>query len=147
MLKDVGLDGYFTNHSLRRPCATHLFQAGESTKIVKEIMGHISDAVNKYECTSDEQHMNASSIIQKGVKEMKISEAAPMEVVETPSVVKDEDKFKLPKFKLLIASKSDVNGKGPNTAVSDSVGQLVENAIRAVGNRKDKITLEVELME
>ena len=64
MLKDAGLDGYFTNHSLRRTCATHLFQAGESTKIVKEITGHISDVVNKYQSTSDAQKTRASNIIQ-----------------------------------------------------------------------------------
>ena len=55
MLKDAGLDGYFTNHSLHRTCATRLFQAGENSKIVKEITGHVSDAVNKYQETSNEQ--------------------------------------------------------------------------------------------
>ena len=54
LLKNAGLDGYFTNHSLRRTCATRLFQAGESVKHVKEVMGHVSDAVNKYQETSDE---------------------------------------------------------------------------------------------
>ena len=48
MLKNAGLDGYFTNHSLRRTCATRLFRSGQSTKLIKEITGHVSDAVNKY---------------------------------------------------------------------------------------------------
>ena len=44
MLRDASLDGCFTNHSWRRTCTTHLFQAGECTKIVTEIMGHICRA-------------------------------------------------------------------------------------------------------
>ena len=28
--------------------ATHLFQAGIDHKIVKEVTGHVSDAINKY---------------------------------------------------------------------------------------------------
>ena len=32
LLKDAGLDGYFTNHSLRRTAATRLFQAGAKCK-------------------------------------------------------------------------------------------------------------------
>ena len=55
MLKNAGLDGYFTNHSLRRTCATQLFQAGQDVKLVKEITGHVSDSVYKYQITSDAQ--------------------------------------------------------------------------------------------
>ena len=64
LLKDAGLDSYFTNHSLRRTCATRLFQAGTNVKLVKEIMGHVSDAVHKYQTTSDQQRMAVSDIIQ-----------------------------------------------------------------------------------
>ena len=61
LLKEAGLDGYFTNHSPRRTCATRLFQAGQDVKIVKEITGDISDSVYKYQTTSDAQKMYASS--------------------------------------------------------------------------------------
>ena len=64
MLKDAGLDGFFTNHSLRRTAATRLFRAGESVKLIKEVTGHISDAVEKYQMTSNEQRMRIRSIIQ-----------------------------------------------------------------------------------
>ena len=30
MLRDAGLDGFFTNHSMRRTAATRLFQAGQT---------------------------------------------------------------------------------------------------------------------
>ena len=55
LLRDAGLDGYFTNHSLRGTCATYLFQAEECSKTVKEVMGHVSDAINKYQETSNAQ--------------------------------------------------------------------------------------------
>ena len=62
LLKNCNLDGYFTNHSLRRTSATHLFQAGVDKKIVKEITGHVSDALDKYQITSKAQKENVSLI-------------------------------------------------------------------------------------
>ena len=53
MLKSANLDGYFTNHSLRRKSATRLFQAGVDRKLVKEFTGHVSDAMDKYQVISD----------------------------------------------------------------------------------------------
>ena len=52
LLKDAKLDGFFTNHSLRRSGTTRLFQAGVDRKLVKEYTGHTSDAVDKYQITS-----------------------------------------------------------------------------------------------
>ena len=42
MLKDAELDGYFTNHSLKRSSTTCLFQVGVDRKIVKEFTLHTS---------------------------------------------------------------------------------------------------------
>ena len=64
MLKNAGLNGFFTNHSLRRTAATRLFRAGKNVKLIKEITGHVSNAVEKHEITSDEQRMELSEIIQ-----------------------------------------------------------------------------------
>ena len=79
MLKDAGLDGFFTNHSLRRTAATRLFQAGQNVKFIKEVTGHVSNAVENYETTSDEQRMVISSIIQgeKPVNEPVVHLAKP----------------------------------------------------------------------
>ena len=55
LLKSAELDGYFTNHSLRRSGTTRLFQAGVERKIVKEYTGHTSDAVDQYQITSADQ--------------------------------------------------------------------------------------------
>ena len=87
ILKNAGLDGFFTNHSLCRTCATRLFQAGQSTKIMKEITGHVSDTVHKYQTTSDEQRMVVSEIIQGNEPQRKLSEAPCMEIVELPKEV------------------------------------------------------------
>ena len=107
LLKNAGLDGYFTNHSLHRTCGTRLFQAGISTKLVKEITGHVSDAVNKYQSTSDEQRIGVAAIIQGDVNEKKLSEAVQMEVVPQVESISIEEKFKLPKFKLPVSTRSE----------------------------------------
>ena len=59
MLKDASLDGFFTNHSLCRTAATRPLSSRSECKT-----GHVSDAVEKYEITSDKQRMDLSSIIQ-----------------------------------------------------------------------------------
>ena len=150
MLPDAGLNGFFTNHSLRRTCATRLFQAGQSSKLVKEITGHISDAVNKYQETSDQQRMHLSSIIQGTVEEVKLSQAEPMPVVECPKVVCEEEKCKLPKFVLPVITQKhektvECEPKANETA--SEIGHIVESAVNAIGNRKAKLTIEVEFMQ
>ena len=69
MLKDAKLDGFFTNHSLRRSGTTRLFHAGVDRKIVKEFTGHSSDAVDNYQVTSEEQRHELSSIIAGNASE------------------------------------------------------------------------------
>ena len=55
LLKNAKLDGFFTNHSLRRSSATRLFQAGVDKKIIREITGHKSDALvcSYFRCAKD----------------------------------------------------------------------------------------------
>ena len=65
LMKEGQIDGFFTNHSLRRSGGTRLFRAGVDRKIVKEITGHRSDAVDAYQITSDEQREMCSKIIQE----------------------------------------------------------------------------------
>ena len=64
LLKIAKLEGFFTNHSLRHSGTTRLFQQGVNKKLVKEFMGHVSDAVDQYQVTSDKQHEEMSNIIQ-----------------------------------------------------------------------------------
>ena len=63
MMSAADIAGYFTNHSARRTGGTRLFRAGVERKLVKECTGHSSDAVDKYQITSDEQRQKMSKIL------------------------------------------------------------------------------------
>ena len=65
LLSSAEIDGYFTNHSLRRTSSTRMFQAGIDRKIVKEVTGHRPDAIDKYQITSDLQRRQVSEVIAK----------------------------------------------------------------------------------
>ena len=149
LLKDAGLNGYFTNHSLRRTCTTCLFQVGQSSKLVKEITGHISDAINKYQMSSEKQKMDARAIIQGDILEPKLSQAEPMEVVYDVSKVTNGQKFKLPKFELPMKCKKQktcIERIEKDSTKSCQIASVIESAINAVDNRKAKLTIEVELL-
>ena len=62
-MKTAGIPGFFTNHTTRRTGGTRLFNAGVQRKLVKEVTGHASNAIDKYQITSDEQREMLSSII------------------------------------------------------------------------------------
>ena len=68
MLNNVK-DGYFTNHSLSRTGATWLSQARVDCKLVKEVTGHASDALDQYQITSNEQREMISKVIECPVLE------------------------------------------------------------------------------
>ena len=127
MLKDAGLNGFFTNHSLRCTKASHLFQAGQNVKLIKEVTGHISNAVEKYETTSDEQKMKIGSIIQgENTSKMSgMSEKAREIDVETDGQ------------NVVVLGGHDANAK-------HSVGYMIKEAFSAIGNRKAQITVHID---
>ena len=61
--KDAGLDGYYTNHSLRSTAATRMYQSDTPEQVIQEITGHRSLAVRSYKRTSNYQHKVASNSI------------------------------------------------------------------------------------
>ena len=63
-MASAGYDGFFSGHSLRRTGGSRLFQAGVQRKLVKEVTGHASDAIDKYQVTSDSQRAAMSNILQ-----------------------------------------------------------------------------------
>ena len=67
LCKKAGLEGKFTNHSLRALSATHMFDSDVSEQVIKEIIGHKSDCVRVYKRTSDHLLKEASDSIT-GVK-------------------------------------------------------------------------------
>ena len=65
----IGLEGHYTNHSLRRTCATRLFREGVEEQQIMSITGHRSTkAVRLYKETSHEQQEETSKIIQNAKK-------------------------------------------------------------------------------
>ena len=61
----IGLEGFFTNHSLRRTCATRLFQKGVEEQQIMSITGHrSSNAVRIYKEISHDQEEATSNLIQ-----------------------------------------------------------------------------------
>ena len=63
IVKETKTEVFFTNHSLHRTSTTHLFQVGVPKKIIREFTGHRSDALAKYEVTSEDQKESLSKII------------------------------------------------------------------------------------
>ncbi len=64
MMKEAGIEGKFTLHSLRSTCATRLYEKGVDEQIIQEVTGHSSNAVRAYKRTSDGMRANVSSILQ-----------------------------------------------------------------------------------
>jgi hypothetical protein len=65
IMKNAGFEGYFTNHSLRRSCATRLYHAGFPEQVIQETTGHrSSDGIKAYKCTLSSLKRKASELLQ-----------------------------------------------------------------------------------
>ena len=73
LMKRAKIEGFFMNHSLRRSGGTRLFRAEVDKKLIKEMTGHRSDAVDAYAITSMEQKKMLSEVL-KGKSEAKVKE-------------------------------------------------------------------------
>ena len=68
----VGVEGYKTNHSLRRTAATRLFQAGCDEQLIMDVTGHRStDGVREYKEVCLDQRKALSDVIQNPRKKVK----------------------------------------------------------------------------
>ena len=85
LMEKAGIKGFFTNHSTRRTGGTRLFRAGVQCKLVKETTGHRSDAVDKYQITSDAQRQMISELIA-GEHEHKIREMSDVNFNAEPKL-------------------------------------------------------------
>ena len=87
ILMSAEIDGYFTNHSLCRSSCTRLFQAGVDRKIVTEMFRHRSDAIDKYQVTSEFQKKHVSNMISNETepKEAKVVESESEEICDKPT--------------------------------------------------------------
>ena len=152
LLKSAQLDGYFTNHSLQRTSATRLFQAGVDTKIVREITGHVSDAINKYQVTSHDQKKEVSDIL-KGPTTLKFIDNSK-ECDE--SYDGDEVKVNPPVLSLELSVsdmtpnsglKCSCKHKASDLASGDNLSMLINDLVSKHKSSKAKIKLEIEFSD
>ena len=63
LCKRAGIEGKFTNHSLRATSASRMFHSGIPEQVIKEVTGHRSDCVRIYKRTCDDIREKASETI------------------------------------------------------------------------------------
>ncbi len=67
-MKQAGIEGKFTNHSLCAMTATRMFQKGVDEQLIKCVTGHKSDAVRLYKRPSDKLIQSAcQKVVEKEV--------------------------------------------------------------------------------
>ena len=77
--KEAGLEGKFSNHSLRASTATRLFQSGVDEQIIKEVTGHKSDAVRMYKHSNTQLLHEAST---KVVSNEAVKQEPPLNLLD-----------------------------------------------------------------
>ena len=84
LCNQVGVSGHFTNHSLRRTCATRLFQSGIDEQQIMSVTGHRSiDAVRVYKEMPHDQEEQLSKIIQPQIKKPKPDDTHHQTIVKS----------------------------------------------------------------
>ncbi len=92
MMKDAGIEGRFTNHSLRATTATRMYDKGIDEQLIKEVTGHKSDAVQIYKHTSETLMEKAcKTVVQKeGSEQAPKSSSADFDI-DSVDLTKCED--------------------------------------------------------
>ena len=143
LMKAAKIEGFFTNHSLRRTGSTRLFRAGIDRKLVKEVTGHRSDAVDTYQITSDLQRQEMSKIIQNNN-------------VSTGTGVRNEPVTELKEIVVGKVDKSEEKERdvckckcraGDQAVTTSNVGLIVEQLMKAskTSNGKTVIKIQIEI--
>ena len=135
-MEDAKIEGFFTNHSLRRSGGTHLFNAGIDRKLVKEAMGHTSDAVDAYQITSEKQREIMSKVIS-----------------EDPSIGAEQHNFKKKEENEVKITESNVKclviknqkSAGDISVTAANVTDLIEKIMKSTKKGKTVIKLEIEI--
>ena len=74
IMKKAQFDGHYTNHSLRRSCATRLYDSGVP-ELIQETTGHrSSDGVRAYKRTSSALKREASKILQGSLSKKAVTD-------------------------------------------------------------------------
>ena len=132
--KKANIEGFITNHSLRRTGTTKLFCNGVDRKLIKEFTGHRSDAVDAYAVTSDKQREKISKIL-------------------TGSDVKNDQKDKESKGEIVVnVAESGGHGRMEchckkqelKLCKTEKIGTLIDKIVQAHKGGKTKIKVEIE---
>ena len=145
LLKDAKLDGYFTNHSLRRTGTTHLFQAGVDRKIIKEYTGHVSDAVDKYQATSHAQREHVSKVLSGNFDDKVVNIDAEKDTKETNRDIEvnvcSGKSVNIPTKECNFGQNSVKLSKGQD------LGDMINKILAGKHSNKTKIKLEIEFCD
>ena len=145
LLKQVDSEKFFSYHSLRCSSTTRLFQAGVDRKLVKEFTGHSSDAIDKYQITSDCQCERISKIIA-GKDQNK------EKCIETKVETTNNEQVPQNSIEISLKNNSEMNSLGcsctrSNVNLKDTqgLGQLLNDMLEGRKYGKAKIKLEIDL--
>ena len=138
LLKDAQLDGFFSNHSLRRTSTTHLFQAGVDRKVIKEFTGHVSDAIDKYQITSVNQKEELSKIIGGADCNGNVTKTPNLPDPTLELVVSDSSQSKIP-IGACSCSKRTVK-----VSETSQIGEMITNLVSSRKGCNTTIKLEIE---
>ncbi len=94
MMKSAGIEGQFTNHSLRATTATRMYDKGIDEQLIKEVTGHKSDAVRIYKHTSETLMEKACrTVVQRNLEKSQKNEPREFDIDEV-DLTKGEDSEK-----------------------------------------------------
>ena len=153
MLMAGEIDGYFTNHSLRRSGCTRLFQAGVDRKIVKEVSGYRSEANDKYQFTSELQKQQVSKILATTGDEKPVGNVlSKSELVENVSdSIEDGKQDKISNVE--VTSTFTLNGKAGCSCRktydqnSNNLSEMINALLEANSKtgKKARVKIEIEI--
>ncbi len=128
LANEAGLQGKFTNHSLRAIGVTHLFDNEILEKVIKEVSGHRSNAVQLYERTGEA---------------MKCKVSATMSASEPEKIVHTLRKTSIPEITIEEPpSKRTVKINVQRCMASSSISQILDDILQ---DKVKSVTINVEI--
>ena len=141
LLKCVKPGVFYSNHSLRKSGPTRLFQAGVDRKIVKKFTGHKSDAIDKYQVTSDEQR----EVLSKVISGEKVCESGSNDVqIEEPKLEVNVKKINDSSIGPQVCQCSK---KAVTLHKTDEVGSIISQLLASRKGGKATVRLEIEVSD
>ena len=140
LMKDAKIEGFLTNHSARRTGGTRLFRAGVQYKLVKEAMGHMSNAIDKYQITSHEQREMMSKVIAG-------QHATEVREVKEPKIDQDIVKIDVGRStSITISQGSKTSSSATSEITADQIGSMISNVIKEQkDDGKTVIKIQIEI--